>query len=131
MRALALIPLSLLALMSGCARAPAETWRVQVVVKDWLGTNRGEPLEVVSTASFPLGSEIRRPGFLFAITDAGGDRRKLHLRCIPPGVDAQLDAPTSGRGGDYRVLDVLYPIDRYQAVTAETARISLHLERNP
>ena len=117
-------------LLSGCNRPPAETWRVQVIVRDWLGANQGLDLVGIDEPAFPVGRELRGRGYRFSITDAGQGRRRIHLRCVPPGVQANLDGKASARGGDLRVFDATWVLAPDQMLVAETARISTRISAN-
>ena len=116
--------------LGGCTRAPQETWRVQVVVRDWLGANQGLDLVGIDELAFPVGRELRGQGYRFSITDDGQGRRRIHLRCVPPGVPASLDGKASARGGDLRVFDATWVLAPDQVLVAETARISTRISAN-
>lgn len=130
MRQLQLWSLLTVLLLSGCSRAPAETWRVQVIVRDWLGANQGLDLVGIDELAFPVGRELRGLGYRFSITDGGQGRRRIHLRCVPPGVQASLDGKASARGGDPRVFDATWVLAPDQVLMAETARISTRISAN-
>jgi hypothetical protein len=130
MRSLSLWCLLTVLLVSGCSRAPAETWRVKLVIRDWLGVNQGLDLVGIDELAFAVGSELRGRGYRFSITDDGKGRRRIHMRCVPPGISASLDAPAPGRGGDLRVFDATWVLAPDQVLVADTARISVRISAN-
>jgi hypothetical protein len=130
MRRSLLLLLPLVVLLTGCSRAPAETWRVKLVVRDWLGVNQGLDLVGIDEPVFAVGRELRGRCYLFSITDAGHGRRKIRMRCVPPGIPASLDAPVSTRGGDLRVFDATWVLAPDQVLVAETARINARVSAN-
>ena len=100
------------------------------MIRDWLGVNQGFDLVGIDEPEFPVGRELRGQGYRFSITDDGQGRRRIRLRCVPPGVPASLETNASVRGGDLRVFDATWVLAPDQVLVAETARISTRISAN-